>query len=84
VILRSSNTYISLQWAVRGFAALMTNDHPTAGANKINSLQNGMLPRKEVHVMFDTYRIGINPDVSRASISVSYATDRHGAAQGQL
>jgi hypothetical protein len=69
------NTYTSVyvQWAVRGFAGLMTDDHPTAaGANKINSLENGMLLLKEVHVLFDTYRIGIDPDVGPRSFHFLY------------
>jgi hypothetical protein len=35
---------------------------PIAGAS-INSVQNGILLRSNIHVLFDSYEISINPDV---------------------
>jgi hypothetical protein len=43
---------------------LITNIASTAGASKINSLQNGLLMRSDLHATFDNYRFSINPDVS--------------------
>jgi len=33
-------------------------------SSKINSIQNGLLLRSDVHALFDAYLVAINPDVS--------------------
>jgi hypothetical protein len=33
-------------------------------STKINSIQNGLLLKSDVHGLFDTYLLAINPDVS--------------------
>ena len=48
------------------------NDHnysrwitiPPATGSLINSVQNGLLLRSQIHVLFDNYHLSINPDVS--------------------
>ena len=39
------------------------NIHPTTG-ELINSVQNGLLLRADLHILFDSYLFSINPDVS--------------------
>ena len=39
------------------------NIHPTTGGS-INSVQNGLLLRTDLHILFDSYVFSINPDVS--------------------
>ncbi|KAF8429546.1 hypothetical protein EV426DRAFT_125620 [Tirmania nivea] len=34
----------------------------TNRSSKINSLQNGMLLREDIHTLFDQYLISVNPD----------------------
>lgn len=41
----------------------MVADDRYVGESGINSVQNGILLRADVHELFDTYRIAINPDV---------------------
>ena len=36
---------------------------PMANGDTINSVQNGMLLRNDIHALFDSYAISINPDV---------------------
>ena len=36
----------------------------TIGVSKINSVQNGFLPRENVHSLFDQFLVSVNPDVS--------------------
>lgn len=36
---------------------------PPASGGTINSVQNGLLLRRDIHGLFDSYEISINPDV---------------------
>ena len=40
--------------------------------DKINSVQNGLLLRADIHHLFDSYYISINPDVLIPNVKVSY------------
>lgn len=40
---------------------------PPVGVSKINSCQNGLLLRADVHREFDQYLVSINPDVGLRS-----------------
>ena len=48
-------------WRNNNFARWISI-HPTAGGS-INSTQNGMLLRSNIHDLFDSYEVSINPDV---------------------
>jgi hypothetical protein len=41
-----------------------------AGISKINSCQNGLLLRSDVHKMFDQYLLSVNPDVRMSVILI--------------
>lgn len=49
------------QWKDGNYDRWITIDPPQGG--KINSVQNGILLRSDVHLEWDTYRVSINPDV---------------------
>ena len=40
------------------------------GVSKINSLQNGILLRSDIHRDFDEYIVSVNPDVSSSLIKL--------------
>ena len=46
-----------------------------AGISKINSCQNGLLLRSDVHKMFDQYLLSVNPDVRTSAILIDTCTD---------
>jgi len=48
-------------WIQHNFARWITI--PTANGDTINSKQNGLLLRADIHGLFDHYGISINPDV---------------------
>lgn len=48
-------------WKDNNFARWISI-HPTAGGS-INSIQNGMLLRRDIHGLFDAFAFSINPDV---------------------
>lgn len=48
-------------WIQHNFARCITI--PAANGDTINSKQNGLLLRTDIHHLFDTYDISINPDV---------------------
>jgi hypothetical protein len=56
------------QWDSLGFAELIDDDYPATDQSPrgINSIQNGILLRMDVHHAFDGYEIGIDPDVSHS------------------
>jgi hypothetical protein len=39
------------------------------GGGSINSVQNGLLLSSEVHALFDTYSLSINPDVGTVALN---------------
>ena len=51
------------QWKDNKFDDLVTIPPVTPSASKINSIQNGMLLSDDIHFLFDSYEIGIDPDV---------------------
>ena len=42
---------------------------PTTGGEPMNSVQNGLLLRSDLHRLFDSYQVSINPDVRMTLIS---------------
>jgi hypothetical protein len=48
-------------WIQHNFARWITI--PAANGDTINSKQNGLLLRADIHQLFDSYDISINPDV---------------------
>ena len=58
-------------WNEKGYAGFNTDMDSTLGNSKINSVQNGLLLRSDIHTAFDNYLIGIDPDVSvRSFLSI--------------
>ena len=51
------------QWNQSNFPSLITIPPASEAAGKINSVQNGLLLRKDIHNLFDNYEFSINPDV---------------------
>lgn len=51
-------------WNEKGYANFITDLDGTVGDSKLNSVQNGLLLRSDIHTAFDNYLIGIDPDVS--------------------
>jgi len=49
-------------WISGRWANLITDDHGSIGETKINSVQNGILLTANAHILFDKYKIAINPD----------------------
>ncbi|KAF8465989.1 hypothetical protein BDZ91DRAFT_849115 [Kalaharituber pfeilii] len=49
-------------WIQWGFGRWITDMEGTVGISKINSLQNGMLLRRDIHGDFDQYFVSVNPD----------------------
>lgn len=58
-------------WIESGYGRWITTDPPQGG--KINSVQNGILLRSDLHQLFDQYAFSINPDV-RFHIIIVYST----------
>lgn len=50
-------------WNEFGFSRWVTNMDETMGISKINSVQNGLLMKRDLHSAFDQYFFSINPDV---------------------
>ena len=48
-------------WREHGYSHWITVEPPRGG--KINSVQNGLLLSNEIHALFDTYSLSIDPDV---------------------
>ncbi|KAI5845044.1 hypothetical protein DFP73DRAFT_594185 [Morchella snyderi] len=53
----------------------------SASGGSINSAQNGMLLRADIHALFDGYRVSINPDDNYKI--VCFRRDRNGIATGR-
>ncbi|KAL1984114.1 hypothetical protein VTN96DRAFT_9614 [Rasamsonia emersonii] len=49
-------------WSEDNFGRWITNMDNTNGVPKINSCQNGLLLRRDLHQSFDNYLISVNPD----------------------
>ena len=50
-------------WNQFGYSRWITNMDETTGISKINSVQNGLLMKRDLHSAFDQYFFSINPDV---------------------
>ena len=50
-------------WNQFGYSRWITNMNETTGISKINSVQNGLLMKRDLHSAFDQYFFSINPDV---------------------
>ncbi|KAF8456037.1 HNH endonuclease-domain-containing protein [Kalaharituber pfeilii] len=49
-------------WTEWGFSRWITDMDDTVGVSKINSCQNGLLLRSDIHQLFDQYLVSVNPD----------------------
>ncbi|KAG0639745.1 HNH endonuclease-domain-containing protein [Tuber brumale] len=49
-------------WIEHNYGRWITDMHDAVGSSKINSRQNGLLLRTNVHKMFDQYLISVNPE----------------------
>ena len=54
------------QWIEQNFSRWIMK--PSANGELINSVQNGMLLRADIHQLFDSYMVSINPDVRIAHV----------------
>lgn len=50
-------------WNEFGYSRWVTNMNEITGISKINSVQNGLLMKRDLHSVFDQYLFSINPDV---------------------
>jgi hypothetical protein len=50
-------------WNQLNYSSLITIPPASAVAGSINSVQNGLLLRSDIHDFFDSYDFSINPDV---------------------
>lgn len=57
-------------WNENDYSSWITIDLPLRG--KINSVQNGILLRSQLHKEFDQYMFSINPDVSFMPTTLYY------------
>lgn len=51
-------------WVQHDYGRWITNMDSASGVSRINSVQNGLLLRGDLHDQFDQYLFSINPDVS--------------------
>lgn len=57
---------LNIQWIRRGYPSRITDPAPLAevgGVTKIDSIQNVMLLRGDLHDAWDNYKFSVNPDV---------------------
>ena len=52
-------------WIEFNYGRWITNMDGVTGVSRINSIQNGLLMRADLHLDFDNYLFSINPDVSK-------------------
>lgn len=57
-------------WLDNGYSRWITDIEEMGGGSGINSRQNGMLLKADVHKLFDNYLVAINPDVSYPVLSL--------------
>jgi hypothetical protein len=56
----------NLQWTNKGYPSLITDPAPrneVGGPTKIDSIQNVLLLRSDLHDAWDNYKFAVNPDV---------------------
>lgn len=63
-------------WIQNNYGRWITNMDGVTGSSKINSIQNGLLMRRDVHNQFDQYHFSINPDVSFSEVDLTILTYR--------
>jgi hypothetical protein len=56
-------------WTQSNYPSLITIPPASAAAGSINSVQNGLILRNDIHNLFDGYHFSINPDVCLPYIS---------------
>jgi HNH endonuclease len=49
-------------WIQFNYGRWVTDMDDTVRVSKINSCQNGLIPRRDIHNPFDQYLISVNPD----------------------
>jgi hypothetical protein len=57
-------------WKDNNYDQWITISPVTKSAGTINSVQNGMLLRNDIHALFDNYAFSTNPDVSMYVINI--------------
>ena len=63
---RKANTDNLFQWVNKGYPSLVTDPAPPqelGGPTKIDSIQNVILLRSDLHDAWDNYQIAVDPDV---------------------
>jgi hypothetical protein len=58
-------------WIHQGYGRWVTNMPNEIAASRINSTQNGLLLKRDIHPLFDSYKVSINPNVSELESSSS-------------
>lgn len=57
---------LNIQWVNKGYASRITDPaplHDLGGSTKIDSIQNVILLRNDLHDAWDNYMFAVNPDV---------------------
>jgi hypothetical protein len=57
---------LNIQWVKKGYPSRITDPAPLielGGPSKIDSIQNMILLRSDLHDAWDNYMFGVNPDV---------------------
>lgn len=57
---------MDIQWVNKGYQSCITDPAPpqeVGGPTKIDSIQNVILLRSDLHDAWDNYQIAVNPDV---------------------
>lgn len=62
-------------WIENGFRWYINNMGYAPEDSRINSVQNGLLLRSDIHKVFNNYQIGINPEVSFFDLSQMVLSD---------
>lgn len=70
-ILAMSGVWISLE-AAHVFPLELESELGYSGTSNINSVQNGLLLKRDLHAAFDQYLLSINPDVCTPGEPISY------------
>jgi hypothetical protein len=60
------------EWRRDGYRKYITDTRPDSeiGESGLYSAQNGLLLSADIHVHFDDFRIGIDPDVSSSTFAI--------------
>jgi hypothetical protein len=68
---------VCIQWNSKGYPSLITDPAPIlalGGLSKIDSIQNVILLRSDLHDSWDNYEFAVNPDVRCSFHSIIWFT----------